>query len=218
MYVQLSHEELLALATKRASALTILVYSAISSHEWTQTDGFCFPSIARISKLLGDTYHRCSIHRAIQWLEKEGFLTRKKATSTNRFKLLFRNLKERAMEAVKEAVADSQQVSQPHNDKRARKRMKNNEYYSSKGERRKRGKSSKYQAPEHQRLQGDKTSALGWCCKAVFWLQNGCSLDSMPLKPSVGIDAVKEALKMDLHGFREYQPKILGLAAQLGVT
>ena len=216
MYVQLSHEELKALATKRASALTILVYSAISSHEWSQTDGYCFPSIARISKLLGDTYHRCSIHRAIQWLEKEGFLTRKKATSTQRFKLLFRNLKERAMEAVKEAVADSQQNQQGCNKERIMKR-RNKQAYSKRQQRRKRGKSSKYQAPEHQRLQGDKTSALGWCCKAVFWLQNGCSLDDMPLKPSVGIAAIMEALKMDLHGFREHRPKILDLAVQLGI-
>ena len=95
--------EIKALAKARAPQTALFVYQALCMHDWERSDGFVFPSITRIYKLLCEAFHTNSIHRALKWLEDHGFIERGHFRSRRRFKLLFRNLAERASGLVKSA-------------------------------------------------------------------------------------------------------------------
>lgn len=212
MYAQITTEELTALAKAKASGLAVLLYSALSAHDFHRIDGVVFPSIERLSKLLGNAYHTNSIYKSLKWLEEKGFIKRQEAKSKSRFKLVMRAVKEKAMEAIQALSPSGESVQSIGMKKRARKRMNTHSSYS-KGKR-KRVKSQNWTHPEHQELKSSG-SALGWCCNAVYWLQNGSPMESAPSTPVEGIEAITEALKMDLHGFREWGAKIKELAVQL---
>ena len=114
MYAQINQTEITELATKKASGLATQIYLVLASHCWKKNE--CFPSLARISKMLGDVYHTNSIHRALKWLEDNGFIVRKAVTATNRFVMKVRSLTKRR---------DSNKIGE---HKRKRKRRNNQDY------------------------------------------------------------------------------------------
>jgi hypothetical protein len=90
MYAQINQQEITELATKKASGLATQIYLVLSSHCWKNNE--CFPSLSRIGEMLGNVYHTNSIHRALKWLEDNGFIIRKAAKATNRFVMKVRAL------------------------------------------------------------------------------------------------------------------------------
>ena len=216
MFAQITTEEITALAKAKASGLAVLVYSALSAHDFHRTDGIVFPSMERLSKLLGNSYHTNSIYKSLKWLEDKGFIKRKAAKSKSRFKLVMRAVKEKAMEAIERLSPNSEGTQSIGIHKREMKRKKMTSSFP-KGKR-KRGISRKWTHPEHQELKSSSGSALGWCCNAVYWFSNGSPMESAPSKPAEGINAIKEALQSPIYGFKEWGDRILELAEGLELS
>lgn len=214
MFARLQTTEIKKLSQAKASGLAVLVYTILSAHDWKRDSGEVFPSLERISNFLGGAYHRNSIYKALKWLEDQGFIIRSKRTSKSRFKLVLRAVKETAKKAWKGESPDGERNS-PEGIHNRKQNPKKNTSYSLNRRKRKRGNSPNYQAPEHQFPRGDK--AIGWCCRMVYWLNNGSSPDSMPDKWTGGINAVKEALSSQIWGFQKFGDQILCVAAQHGV-
>lgn len=214
MYAQITTEEITALAKVKASGLAVLVYSALSAHDWTRSDGVVFPSIKRLCKLLPG-YHKSSIYKALKFLEDAGLIQRKEATSKSRFKLVMRAVKEKAIEAVKALSPYGESSGESSCKRREMKRIKKTSF-SSKRRRGKKGKivNQNWKHPEHQELTSSG-SALEWVCSAVYWISNGCRADSMPAHPSADMPAIKRALTMDMWGFKEHRGQILKLAEEV---
>ena len=120
MYAQIKTTEIHRLAELKASGLATQIYLVLAAHDWGK--GKCFPSLTRICESLGGAYHRKSILRSLKWLEDNGLIARKEATSKERFVMLLRKVKEAVTKQFPK-VPDGYQ-------KRERKRMKN--YRSSK--------------------------------------------------------------------------------------
>ena len=115
MFAQINQQEITQLATKKASGLATQIYLVLASHCWKKDE--CFPSLKRISGLLGGVYHTNSIHRALKWLESNGFIIRKAATATNRFIMKVRSLTKRL-------------ASKPIGEHKRKQKRKNNYRYS----------------------------------------------------------------------------------------
>ena len=115
MYAQINHQEITELATKKASGLATQIYLVLSSHCWKKNE--CFPSLSRIGEMLGNVYHTNSIHRALKWLEDNGFIIRKAAKATNRFVMKVRALTKKL-------------VSKPNGEHKRERKRKNNYRYS----------------------------------------------------------------------------------------
>ena len=99
---QITAKELELLATNKCSGLQTHIYLALRSFTWKSNS--CFPSISKISELLGNAYNRTSIHKALKALKEAGLIEIGARTSKNRFILLARKIAYAAKQAVKEYV------------------------------------------------------------------------------------------------------------------
>ena len=99
-YAIIATHELKDLATKRASAITILVYTTLLTYAQGKTT--CFPKVETIRERLGGVHSRSSIMRALAWLCEHGFVKRGQRRSKERFQLL-----KRAARKVAEAVVNN---------------------------------------------------------------------------------------------------------------
>ena len=90
VYSQINTAEIKSLAEKKAGGLATQIYLVLSAHCWKTNS--CFPSISRISDMLGGAYHINSIHRALKWLEDNGFISRQAVRSSSRFVMKVREL------------------------------------------------------------------------------------------------------------------------------
>ena len=86
MFALVSQPELAILSGLTKSQ--ILVYLSLSSH--CRDGSTCFPSIKRISHMLGNSLHERTIFKALKALEAVGLLVRKHKSSINRFRLKVR--------------------------------------------------------------------------------------------------------------------------------
>ena len=122
-FAKITETEISALAEKKAGGLAILVFSTLSLHDLRKT-GKVFPSIRRISELLGGAYHTQSIYKALRWLEAHGFIKREEATSRSRFQIL-----SRVKEAIKNRSGSAQKPKgYGVKPKRAQKRYQRKNY------------------------------------------------------------------------------------------
>ena len=148
MYAQINQQEITELATKKASGLATQIYLVLTAHCWKKNE--CFPSLARIGEMLGNVYHTNSIHRALKWLEDNGFIVRKAAKATNRFIMKVRSLTKRL-------------VAKPNGEHKRERKRKNNYRYSNSYKKNKRS----YQIEEPQ-LSPERIASD----KAALWLND----------------------------------------------
>lgn len=99
-YAIIATHEIQDLAKKRASAITILVYTTLLTYAQGKTT--CFPKVETIRERLGGVHSRSSIMRALAWLCEHGFVKRGHRRSKERFQLL-----KRAARKVAEAVVNN---------------------------------------------------------------------------------------------------------------
>jgi hypothetical protein len=124
---QITAKELELLATNKCSGMQTHVYLALRSFTWKSNS--CFPSISKISELLGNAYNRTSIHRALKALQDAGLIEIGSRTSKSRFILLARKIAYAAKQAVKEMLPNGSRMSPDGNDKKQRKEnYKKNKY------------------------------------------------------------------------------------------
>jgi len=101
VYSQLTTDEIAKLSTNRAGGCAWAVYATLSAHAWTKAT--VFPSIKRISEVIGDAYTHRAIYKALAFLEKIGLIVRKQATVKERFTLVMKVVGKKAKEAAKRA-------------------------------------------------------------------------------------------------------------------
>ena len=99
-YAIIATHEIQDLAIKRASAITILVYTTLLTYAQGKTT--CFPKVETIRERLGGIHSRSSIMRALKWLVDEGFVKRGHRQSKERFQLL-----KRAARKVAESIVSN---------------------------------------------------------------------------------------------------------------
>lgn len=116
---QITAKELELLATNKCSGMQTHVYLALRSFTWKSNS--CFPSISKISELLGNAYNRTSIHKALKALQDAGLIEIGSRTSKSRFILLARKIAYAAKQAVKECFQTDTSKSPTGNKKRTRK-------------------------------------------------------------------------------------------------
>ena len=92
-FAQISVKEIKMLHVAKASALEIIVYQVISSHIHSKTRQNAFPSLRRISAMIGGHTSVQSISRAISSLVSKGLMEKGKLRSKNRFLLIHRPVK-----------------------------------------------------------------------------------------------------------------------------
>lgn len=92
-FAQISVKEIKMLHVAKASALEIIVYQVISSHIHSKTRQNAFPSLRRISAMIGGHTSIQSISRAISSLVSKGLMEKGKLRSKDRFLLIHRPVK-----------------------------------------------------------------------------------------------------------------------------
>ena len=127
MYAQLTDIEIKTLSENKASGSTWAVYTALAAHSWKSAQ--VFPSIDRISKVLGGHYSRRTIYQALRFLDKVGLIIRKAATVKERFTLALKKVAKKLKHGAATSLQDRAQDCTNVHHKREQKR-KNNNYYS----------------------------------------------------------------------------------------
>ena len=127
-----SIEDITKLSTLKASGLATQIYLILCAHEWGR-DGSCFPSIATISKRLGNKYAESSIHRCLKWLEDAKLIVRNEARSKNRFVMVLRKIKA----AVKDTILKTRHSHDKSESIREKKKKRNTYRYSKQASQRK---------------------------------------------------------------------------------
>lgn len=126
-----SIEEITKLSTLKASGLATQIYLILCAHDWHS--GSCFPSIATISKRLGNKYAENSIHRCLKWLEDAKLIVRNEARSKNRFVMVLRKIKA----AVKDTLTNPRGKINKSEGIREKKKKRNTYRYSKQASQRK---------------------------------------------------------------------------------
>ena len=127
MYAQLTDIEIKTLSENKASGSTWAVYTALAAHSWKSAQ--VFPSIDRISKVLGGHYSRRTIYQALRFLDKVGLIIRKAATVKERFTLALKKVAKKLKHGAATSLQDRAQDCTNVHHKREQKRKSNN-YYS----------------------------------------------------------------------------------------
>lgn len=147
----ITDKELHLLSTTKQSGLATQLYIALRSFAWNSNK--VFPSIKKISELLGNAYRRTSIHKALKSLEKAGLIEINERTSKSRFVLLARKVATAAKQAVKECFqSDTSDVS--NRTQETKKKKENYKKYNKKRtfQNHKR-RNNRFQAPSKEQQQ-----------------------------------------------------------------
>jgi len=195
----ISTREITDLCKQRPSAVAVLTYTTLLTYAQGKT--YAFPSIATIRERMGNVYSRSAIMRALQWLDLQGFISRGKKRSKERFKLLKRVARQ-AAEQVVSSVADMQHsMSQIRHHKKTKekksffkiKKSKNKKSFT----RRKEQGYGRFHSTQNEAMKEPKSAA-----EAVFmdWVLHSQHLDvqSMSAKQkTVILTALRSSRKED---------------------
>ena len=127
MYAQLTDIEIKTLSENKASGSAWAVYSALAAHSWKSAQ--VFPSINRISEVLGGHYSKRTIYQALRFLDKVGLIIRKAATVKERFTLALKKVAKKLKHGASTSLQDRAQDCTNVHYKREQKR-KNYNYNS----------------------------------------------------------------------------------------
>ena len=103
-FTTVTTKELEQIGKAKLSGAATQVYLALRLHAWGDKVS-CFPSIGRISKLLGEAYTTRTIQRALVQLETSGLIKRNKAHTQNRFDLLAKKAAETIKDTAKKLTS-----------------------------------------------------------------------------------------------------------------
>ena len=175
-YAAITAEELRLLATSKQSGLSTQIYIALRSFAWTKDD--VFPSIKKISSLLGDAYCRTSIHKALKKLQDAGLIKINERTSKSRFVLLARKVALAAKQAVKECFQmETTNVEKWKQEDRNRKKKNKKINKKRTYQRFKRRRTNVSQVQKSQKNQPPKikplTDEIGQTCNLVIQMSIG---------------------------------------------